>query len=374
MIFFTPNPIIFKVGQFYTIQSMAALPHLPTGKTIIGQGYSLVATAGTPVITGSVSFQYLESDVLVAAADESRLAIHFWDGRTWRALPTVRDPFVNLASAASQGAGVYALMAGASAPRIASVSPPSATNDTTTTLTIAGSGFLPPVNVSLVGEDATYALPVTSAFSATVTAVITAGLEAGEYQLVVTNGDGSSSAPTPFALYTPSSARFYDFFESGAGRWQLEGAWDIVELPDGNRAITDSPAGNYDSAIPPAATRTTSITSQAFSLDGLANPRLTFRHDYVLARLGTSQDVARVEISTDGGTTWATLASYSGGGIYGAPPGAQAAQDQEWTNVGWKQVSIDLSGYSGTVRLRFSLEVDQTVADKGWLIDDVMVR
>jgi len=126
--------------------------------------------------------------------------------------------------------------------------------------------------------------------------------------------------------------------------------------------------------MPPAATRTTHITSQPFSLDGLTRPVLTFRHDYVLARLGSSQDVARVVISTDNGATWATLASYSGGGIYGAGARVQDMPDLEWANISWKQVSIDLSGYCGTVRLRFSLEVDQTVSDKGWVIDDVMVR
>jgi hypothetical protein len=374
MIFFTPNPIIFQPGQFYTIQSAAGLPSLPDTKTVIGQAYTLVATAGTPVITGSISFQYLESDVLVAGVDENQLAVHFWDGQTWRALPTLRDPYVNLASAPSQGPGMYALMAGVSAPRVVSISPAASTNDTSTTLTIAGSGFLPPVRVSLVGAGRAYSLPVASAFSTTVTAVITARLEAREYQLEVTNGDGGRSAPVPFALYSPSPARFYDFFESGAGKWELDGEWGIVALPGGNRAMTDSPAGNYNSAIPPATTRTTHITSQPFSLDGLARPALTFRHDYVLARVGSSQDVARVEISTDNGATWATLASYMGGGIYGAGARAQDAQDPEWTNVDWKQVSIDLSRYSGTVRLRFSLEVDQTASDKGWVIDDVKVQ
>ena len=169
-------------------------------------------------------------------------------------------------------------------------------------------------------------------------------------------------------------ACFYDFFESGAGKWQRSGDWDIAILPGGERAMTDSPAGNYDSAIPPAITYTTSITSQAFDLSSCTNPTLTFRHDYVLARVGSSQDVARVEISTDGGTTWRELARYTGGGIFGEGVGAQDVESPEWTNVIWKQVEIGLSGYTGMARLRFSLEVDQTVSDKGWVIDDVMVR
>jgi hypothetical protein len=375
MIFSTPNPIIFQEGQFYTIQGMAALPPLPSGKIVIGQGYNLVATAGTPVITGSVSFQYLGNDVLIAGTDENSLTIHFWDGQIWKALPTVRDTYFNLASARSQGPGVYAFMAGATIPHIISISPPAATNETTRTLTIHGSGFLPPAQVKLIGPTNTYTLPVTAVFSTSITAVITAGLEAREYQVMVVNGDGGVS-PTPgvFALYSPSVARFYDFFESGASKWQLDGSWGIVILPDGNRAMTDSPAGNYDSAIPPAGKRVTHITSQPFSLDGLAEPMLTFRHDYVLAHVGASQDIGRVEISTDGGATWTPLASYSGGGVYSSGMRRQDVSSPEWPAAQWKPVSISLSGYTGTVRLRFSLEVDQHVSDKGWLIDDVMVR
>jgi hypothetical protein len=374
MIFSAPNRIIFQEGQFYTIQDMAALPPLPTGKTVIGQGYNLVATAGTPVISGSISFQYLGNDVLVAGADENSLTIHFWDGQIWKALPTVRDTYFNLASAPSQGAGIYALMSGVTIPRITSVSPPAATNDTTRTLTISGSGFLPPAQVRLIGPTSAYTLPVTTVFSTSITAVITAGLEPREYQVVVVNGDGGvSPSPGTFALYSPATARFYDFFESGAGKWQLDGEWGIVVLPDGNRAMTDSPTGNYNSAIPPASTRTTHITSQPFSLDGLADPVLTFRHDYALAHVGGSRDVGRVEISSDGGATWITLAQFSGGGVYGPGVRAQEASGAEWTNVSWKPVAISLGGYTGTVRLRFSLEVDQNIADKGWVIDDVMV-
>jgi hypothetical protein len=62
-----------------------------------------------------------------------------------------------------------------------------------------------------------------------------------------------------------------------------------------------------------------------------------------------------------------------GGGIYGLAAAAVPASS-EWAASQWKQVALDLSGYHGTAQLRFSLEVDQTVADKGWLIDDVSVR
>jgi len=199
------------------------------------------------------------------------------------------------------------------------------------------------------------------------------------------------------SVFEPEAgACFYDFFESGANQWERDSDWEIVALPEGGRAMTDSPTGNYRSASPPASTHTTSITSAEFSLDDCQNPALSFRHDYVLAQLGSSQDVGRVKISTDGGATWTELKRYSGGGIY-SPGGAniraeagtrsngddgsesstpvgQNAESAEWANVDLKAELIRLGAYTGTVRLRFSLEVDEYVSDRGWVIDDVVVK
>jgi hypothetical protein len=181
-----------------------------------------------------------------------------------------------------------------------------------------------------------------------------------------------SPEPGTFALYDPAEACFYDFFESGAGQWELSGDWGIAILPGGERAMTDSPEGNYDSAISPVITRTTAITSQAFSLLSCSDPVLAFRHDYVIAQGTGHQDVGRVEISTDDGASWTELTSYSGGGVFGL--GMQEVESPEWAGVDWKEVEIDLSVYTATVRLRLSLEVDGNVSDKGWVLDDLMVK
>ena len=42
--------------------------------------------------------------------EEDQLAIYFWGGDTWQALDTVLNTTYNLASAPSQGSGVYALL------------------------------------------------------------------------------------------------------------------------------------------------------------------------------------------------------------------------------------------------------------------------
>ena len=85
---------------------------MPPGRTVIGQGYNLVASPGATLpITSSVSIQYLSHDVEVAGAEESDLTLYYWDGSAWLALETVLDTYYNLASAPSQGAGIYALLA-----------------------------------------------------------------------------------------------------------------------------------------------------------------------------------------------------------------------------------------------------------------------
>jgi len=311
----------------------------------------------------------------VEGADEDHLTIHYWNGSRWQALNTYRDSYYNFASAPSQGVGVYALLAGVTTPEIDTIIPSAATNEVTNTLVISGGYFLSPVEVALVGPMATYTLPLVSVSPYSITAVVTQGLQAREYEVVVANlnqpGGTTVSNPGVFALYDPAEACFYDFFESGAGKWETSGEWGIVILPSGERAMTDSPLGTYNNAIPPTLTHTTAITSQPFSLNDCANPVLVFRHDHAIIQEGNSQDVGRVEISTDDGTTWTELGRY-GDRLLGLA--TQDVESSEWSNVNWQQVQLSLQVYTGTVRLRYSLEVDQVGADKGWVLDNVRVQ
>ena len=227
-----------------------------------------------------------------------------------------------------------------------------------------------------VGSTTTYVLPAKTVTTATVTAEITPGmLPAREYevQIELANQPGAAvSNAKSFALFDPSTACFYDFFESGVSKWDLNGDWNIAILSSGERALSDSPAayknaGDYGSGL--ISHTTTITTSEEFSLLDCANPHLTFRHDYVIAELNGSQDVGRVEISEDNGATWETLTAYSGGGIYGLD-----IEVTEWDNVNWQAVNVDLSAYTGTVRLRLSLQVDASASDKGWILDNLLVQ
>ncbi len=80
MIFFTNDPVDFAPGTFFAIQGMAGVPALPPGRTLVGQGYRLVASPGATLPPGSVSIQYLSNDVLTAGAREEDLTLYFYNG------------------------------------------------------------------------------------------------------------------------------------------------------------------------------------------------------------------------------------------------------------------------------------------------------
>jgi hypothetical protein len=111
MIFFTDDSTVFEPGDIFLIQSMSGLPLLPTGRTLIGHGYNLITSPGTSMPPGSVSVQYLSNDVEVAGANEEDLALYHYHEGEWHELATELDDYFNMASAPSQGDGLYALLA-----------------------------------------------------------------------------------------------------------------------------------------------------------------------------------------------------------------------------------------------------------------------
>ncbi len=88
-------------------------------------------------------------------------------------------------------------------------------------------------------------------------------------------------------------------------------------------------------------------------------------------------DGGLLEISSDGGQTWDGLTP-EGGYPYriraGGTPGPFPAETPVWSgSVDWTEVIVDLSGYDGDVRLRWSFGSDGAVTAEGWYIDDVRV-
>lgn len=105
----------FDEGELIAFQAATVLPSVPVWATVVGRGYRLTASAGAPDLSGaSVSFYYAGGDV--PPGEENWLRIYFWNGATWRQLPTRLDVDDNFASAPAQGPGLYALMSSVEIP------------------------------------------------------------------------------------------------------------------------------------------------------------------------------------------------------------------------------------------------------------------
>jgi hypothetical protein len=119
--FETDQALDLQLGQSIAWQSMPGTPPLPLGRTIVGQSYRLDGHPPSVVISGTVGIEYQNSPNLLQAASVGQnngdtVAIYFWNGATWRALNTTNSTPANapdgvrLASAPSQGLGVYAVL------------------------------------------------------------------------------------------------------------------------------------------------------------------------------------------------------------------------------------------------------------------------
>jgi hypothetical protein len=108
---------------------MPGTPPLLPGTSILGQSYRLDEYPSSLVASGTVVIEYQDSLNLLQVVSTgqnvgSAVAIYFWNGSTWRALNTTLATPVNapddvrLASAPSQGVGVYAVMSNAGGERI----------------------------------------------------------------------------------------------------------------------------------------------------------------------------------------------------------------------------------------------------------------
>jgi hypothetical protein len=150
---------------------------------------------------------------------------------------------------------------------------------------------------------------------------------------------------------------FCDDFESGLDNWHYatEG-WGLTDatFQSASHSVTDSPNGNY----PTGAKSEITMVSSA-DLTSAVSPVLTFWHRLSLDA-SYNYDTTFADISSDGGTSWTALKSFTG---------------TNNTSV-WSFQQISLAGYLGKrVKLRFRLvdNISYPAAD-GWYIDDIEIR
>ncbi|MBN2564581.1 MAG: carboxypeptidase regulatory-like domain-containing protein [Candidatus Eisenbacteria bacterium] len=164
-----------------------------------------------------------------------------------------------------------------------------------------------------------------------------------EYSVHVSDGAVST---VDFEL---EQALFFDDIESGTSQWS--GTWGATSSSahSPSTSMTDSPGGNY-----PANATTTMTLQSALDLSESETGTLVFWQKYDTE---SGYDYCYVEVSTNGGSSWTRLASYSG------------------LLSEWAEVTLDISDYVGTsgFKVRFILDSDGWIQKDGWYVDDVHV-
>jgi hypothetical protein len=168
---------------------------------------------------------------------------------------------------------------------------------------------------------------------------------------------------------------FCDDFESGLDNWHRgSDGWALstATYQSASHSATDSPSGSYAKYA-----KNPLLTAGYVDLARAVSPVLTFWHKLQLANRNaavpsgsdmtntsscgtTYSDVAYVQISTDGGTNWTALKTYT------------CANNTST----WSFQQLSLAGYVGQrIRVAFRLDdTDTTYQGDGWYLDDVEIR
>lgn len=142
---------------------------------------------------------------------------------------------------------------------------------------------------------------------------------------------------------------FEDRMENGTNNWTADEPWTLIdaEFHSPTHSWTDSPNGNYadDSSL--------FLTSGPISLWEFSRPTLQFQTCHNLR----TDDYGLVEISTNGGTIWTTIAAYTDRTVH-------------WSS---RVVDLGVIGDAETLQVRFRLETNGSGTADGWYIDNVAV-
>ena len=155
-------------------------------------------------------------------------------------------------------------------------------------------------------------------------------------------------ATTPAGMDFP----FLDDGEATGTAWSADPPWALSDEDafSGNHSWSDSPGADYANSI---SSQSLTLVSP-IDLSSASQPVLSFLHNWSFA----VSDSGNVEISTDGGSSWTPLASYTNG-----------------SSNGWQRKRFDLSTYawSNNVLVRFRITTDAVTGADGWHVDDISV-
>jgi hypothetical protein len=154
-------------------------------------------------------------------------------------------------------------------------------------------------------------------------------------------------------------------FESGANSWTVShtgGTLDWTLVTDDAHSATHCWFAGDE-----AGTNDQYLVSPSLAIG--ANQQLSFWHKY---NLEEGYDGGQVEISTNGGGSWASLGPQMTQNPYNGTSSAGAAFTGN--SGGWIETRADLSSFAGqNAQLRFHESDDVSFAEAGWWVDDVAI-
>jgi trimeric autotransporter adhesin len=184
-----------------------------------------------------------------------------------------------------------------------------------------------------------------------------------DYVYSVTSTDAAGNSVTDDnggAFYTfstiDSAPIFTDDAETGLGNW-VTGGGPANNQWHQSACQSQSPSNSFK-AGPTAcsgqyANNVNVTLTSANAYDIAAGSRLEYAENY---NTEFSFDFCTPQVSTDGGSSWTDIDSYSG------------------NSSGWIQKAYDLSSFAGTGRkFRFQFTSDGGVTSTGWYVDDVKI-
>jgi hypothetical protein len=152
------------------------------------------------------------------------------------------------------------------------------------------------------------------------------------------------------AQNVPAVTVFEDNAENGFGNWTTNQSWNTTNQYSYSpvNSFTDSPSGNYINKADNSMTLKNSLNVSAYN-----QLTLSFWHRY---NTQATKDFCRVEVSSNGGTSWVQITSYSGN-----------------LNTMTK-VEADVTNYkSSNFKIRFRLISDRSTVADGWYVDDIKI-
>lgn len=196
-----------------------------------------------------------------------------------------------------------------------------------------------------------------------VTGIYTLQIPPGTYDLAAAASGHQSAAVAAVAapalatvqqdfLLEPYAVFFADDGEGTPPGWTVQSPWALSTeaAASPTHAWSDSPGGVYGNEVSSA------LTSPVVDLTSRTGVELFFRHIYDLE---ATYDFGRVEISTNGGSTWTQVVAYDG-----------------VSTAGWTPVTLSLAALDNAAqaRFRFRITTDVSVQRDGWHVDDVELR